>query len=56
MWTSTKGLLEEGTVSEKDGIGGLEGPLTGGPELVLFGLGWKSLSEKVGRGRANIVT
>ena len=54
-WTSTKGLLEEGTVSEKDGIGGLEGPLTGGPELVLSNFGWKSLFEKVGRVRVNIV-
>lgn len=48
--------MEEGTVPEKDGIGGLEGPLTGGPELVLSDFGWKSLFKKVGRVRVNIVT
>lgn len=45
-----KGLIGGGdSVRKKDGMGGLEGPLTGAPELVLSTCGWKSLFEKVGR-------
>lgn len=45
-----KGLTGGGdSVRKKDGTGGLEGPLTGAPELVLSTCGWKSLFEKVGR-------